>query len=158
GRIIGDGAIVAAATAMPTTRAALLATKGFHGRGAQRYVDRWLEAIQRAADMDEDDLPTRAPRSDGPPTPRAWAERDPVAAERLVKAREGIALLAEEHDVPAENLLAPDTVRRLMWTPPEAEAASVAAALRAHGARPWQVELTTPVILDAIASVEPAEE
>jgi ribonuclease D len=158
GRIIGDSAIVAAATAMPTTRATLLATKGFHGRGAQRYADRWVDAIQRAADLAEDDLPARAPRTDGPPTPRAWAERDPVAAERLAKAREAIALVSEEYDVPAENLLAPDTVRRLMWTPPEAEPTAVAAALLAHGARPWQIELTTPLIVDAIASTEPAEE
>jgi ribonuclease D len=154
GRIIGDSAIVAAATAMPTTRAALLSTKGFHGRGAQRYADRWVEAIQRAAEMPEDDLPARAPRTDGPPTPRAWAERDPVAAERLTRAREAIAQLSEEHDVPAENLLAPDTVRRLMWTPPAPDAAAVGAELRAHGARPWQVELTTPLLVDAIASAE----
>jgi ribonuclease D len=158
GRIIGDSAIIAAATAMPTTRATLLATKGFHGRGAQRYADRWVEAIQRAADMAEDDLPARAPRADGPPTPRAWAERDPVAAERLVKAREAIALLAEEYDVPAENLLAPDTVRRLMWSPPAAEPTAVAAELQAHGARPWQIELTTPLIVEAIASAQPATE
>ena len=45
-----------------------------------------------------------------------------------------------------------------MWTPPEAEATAVAAELRAHGARPWQIELTTPLIVDAIASVEPAAE
>jgi ribonuclease D len=152
GRIIGDSAIVAAATAMPVTRTALLATKGFHGRGAQRYADRWVEAIQRAAEMAEDDLPARAPRTDGPPTPRAWAERDPVAAERLTKAREGITRLSEEHDIPAENLLAPDTVRRVMWTPPAPDAAAVAAELLAHGARPWQVELTTPLLVDAIAS------
>jgi ribonuclease D len=158
GRIIGDGAIVAAATAMPTTRSALLTTKGFHGRGAQRYADRWVEAVERAADMAEDDLPARAPRADGPPTPRAWAERDPVAAERLAKAREGIALLADEHGVPAENLLAPDTVRRLMWTPPEAGAAAVDAELRAYGARPWQIELTTSLIVDAIASAGPSGE
>ena len=101
GRIIGDGAIIAAAMAMPTTRVRRCsAPRGFHGRGAQRYADRWLDALERAATMPEDDLPVRAPRTDGPPTPRAWAERDPVAAERLTLARDGITALSEEHGAP----------------------------------------------------------
>jgi ribonuclease D len=154
GRIIGDGAIVAAAMAMPTTRSELLETRGFHGRGAQRYSDLWLSAVQRAATMPEDDLPVKAPRSDGPPTPRAWAERDPVAAERLARAREAIGRLSEEVDVPAENLMSPDSVRRVLWTPPGADAEAVAARLTSYGARPWQVEL----VVDAIADAEPQPE
>jgi ribonuclease D len=152
GRIIGDGAIVAAATAMPATRSDLLATRGFHGRGAQRYADRWLEAIERAREMDEDDLPMRAPRTDGPPTPRAWAERDPVAAERLTLAREGMNRLSEEHQVPAENLLSPDTVRRVMWEPAGSDVAAISGQLAELGARPWQVELTAPMLTDAVTS------
>ncbi len=158
GRIIGDGAIVAAALAMPTTRAELLGTRGFHGRGAQRYSDRWLEALERAATMPEDDLPVRAPRTDGPPTPRAWAERDPVAAERLTFARDAITSLSDELDIPAENLVSPDTVRRVMWTPPSADAAAVAERLTSYGARAWQVELVTPLLVDAITAAEPDDE
>ncbi len=157
GRIIGDAAIVAAAQAMPTTRGELMGTRGFHGRGASRYSDEWLTALHRAATMDEDDLPARAPRTDGPPVPRAWAERDPVAAERLVLARDGLAQLSEEHDVPVENLLTPDSVRRLLWSPPgDGGAAAVAARLTEYGARPWQVELVGPVLVEAIAEAGPS--
>jgi ribonuclease D len=157
GRIIGDGAIVAAATAMPTTRADLMGTRGFHGRGASRYADEWLAAIERAATMPEEQLPVRAPRTDGPPVPRAWAERDPVAAERLTLAREGLAALSEEHTIPVENLLVPDYVRRLLWAPPgDGDAAAVAARLTEYGARPWQVELVGPVLVAAIAEAGPA--
>jgi ribonuclease D len=157
GRIIGDAAIVAAAQAMPTTRGELMGTKGFHGRGASRYSDEWLAALARAAAMDEDDLPVRAPRTDGPPVPRAWAERDPVAAERLALARDGLARLSEEHNVPVENLLTPDSVRRLLWSPPgDGSAMSVAARLAEYGARPWQVELVGPVLVEAIAEAEPS--
>jgi ribonuclease D len=144
--------------AMPTTRAALLGTRGFHGRGAQRYSDVWLDAIERAASMSEDDLPVRAPRTDGPPTPRAWAERDPVAAERLTLARDAITRLSEELDVPAENLMSPDSVRRVMWTPPGPDAEAVATRLTSYGARPWQVELVTPLLVEAIAGAEPQPE
>jgi len=162
GRILPDAAIVAAATALPTDRDALMATKGFHGRGADRYATRWVAALARAAQLDEDDLPTRAPRGDGPPLPRAWAEKDPVAARRLVLAREALTALAEEHHLPVENVLTPDYLRRTLWTPPksrepEALAAAVADQLSGYGARAWQVELAGPVLVDAIltADVEP---
>jgi ribonuclease D len=155
GRIVGDSALVAAALADPVSKTDLLATKGFHGRGAQRYADRWVEALERARDLTEDQLPVRAPRTDGPPTPRAWAERDPVAAERLVLARDGMARLSEEHRVPAENLLSPDTVRRVMWEPAGSDTDAISTQLRDLGAREWQVGLTAPMLADAVATAQP---
>lgn len=159
GRILPDSAIVVAAQAMPTDRASLLATKGFHGRGAERYANRWVAALREAAELPESDLPTRSPRGDGPPLPRAWAEKDPVAARRLALARDAMSALAEEHHLPVENLLTPDYLRRTLWTPPRArEAATLATAvadqLRAFGAREWQVELTNPILVDAILTAE----
>ena len=155
GRIIPDSAIVAAAQALPETRDQLLAVKGFHGRGAERYAARWVAALKAVAALDESELPTRAPRSDGPPLPRAWAERDPVAARRLAFAREALIRLAEELQLPVENLLTPDYLRRVLWTPPatrdpETLTAAVADVLGGLGARRWQIELTGPAITQAI--------
>jgi ribonuclease D len=159
GRIIPDAAIVVAALAAPTDKAQLLATKGFHGRGAERYATRWVAALKRAASMDEADLPARSPRSDGPPLPRAWAERDPVAARRLALARAEITTLAATHELPVENLLTPDFLRRVLWTPPETRepvqlAAEVAAMLIGLGARQWQVDLAGPVLVSAILGAD----
>ena len=159
GRIIPDSAIVAAAQAMPTDRDALLSLRGFHGRGAERYAARWVAALRSVAELDESELPTRTQRSDGPPLPRAWAERDPVAARRLVLARESLTALADELVLPAENLLTPDYLRRVLWTPPAtrdpgALEAAVATALSGLGARPWQVELTDPLITQAILDAD----
>jgi ribonuclease D len=163
GRILPDSAIVAAATAMPTDRRALLATPGFHGRGASRYSSTWVDALQRVREMSEDELPTRAPRGDGPPHPRTWAEREPVADRRFKAAREAMLNLAEVHHLPVENLLTPDYLRRLMWTPPETRdpaglAEAVRAQLASYGARPWQAELITGALVGAIlgADAEPA--
>jgi ribonuclease D len=163
GRILPDTAIVEAALAMPTDKAALLSTKGFHGRGAERYASRWIAALREARELPEDQLPARTLRGDGPPAPRAWAEKDPVAARRLAIAREAVVALGVEHSLPVENLLTPDYLRRVLWTPPatrepEQLAEEVGAALAAYGARPWQVELTAPVITEAIlrADAEPA--
>jgi ribonuclease D len=167
GRIIPDAAIVAAAQAMPSDRAALLSTRGFHGRGAERYSSRWVAALQEVRAMDEADLPTRSPRGDGPPLPRAWAEKDPVAARRLQLAREALTTLAEEQGMPAEQLLTPDYLRRTLWSPPQVREPGalldeVAGLLAGYGARSWQIGLTSPVltraILDADADVpEPAD-
>jgi len=59
--------------------------------------------------------------------------------------------VAAAHGLPAENLLAPDAVRRLSWEPPDpATAAAVAAVLADYGARPWQAELTAGPLAQAL--------
>jgi ribonuclease D len=158
-RIIPDSAIIAAALAMPTTRTALKATKGFYGRGADRYAGRWVAVLTQVRDLPESQLPTRTPRADGPPPPRAWADKDPVAARRLQLAREAVTALSEEQDVPAENLLTPDFVRRVLWSPPETReeeplTRAISMALRDMGARAWQVRLTAPLLASAVLAAD----
>ena len=95
----------------------------------------------------------RGPKSDAPPPPRAWAEKDPAAAARLVAARQVVSDLSDAHQVPAENLLQPDLLRRLCWTPPTVlDVEEISAFLRAGGARPWQVELVAQRLADAFAA------
>lgn len=161
GRIIPDAAIVAAAQAMPTDRGALLKTRGFHGRGAERYAGRWLAALREAQEMPADALPTRSPRGDGPPLPRAWAEKDPVAAKRLQLAREEMARLAERQGMPVENLLTPDYLRRTLWTPPRTREPGtlldeIVAQLAGYGARSWQIALTAPILTTATLEADAA--
>ena len=159
GRILPDSAIVAAATAAPDDKDTLLGTKGFHGRGAERYAKRWLAAIREAQELDEDELPARAGRGDGPPVPRAWAERDAVAARRLQLAREEMTTLAEEHQLPVENLLTPDTLRRVLWTPPATRepgelVEAVVDQLSGLGARGWQIALVAPVVVRSVLEAD----
>ncbi|MYV70522.1 ribonuclease D, partial [Streptomyces sp. SID2131] len=72
---------------------------------------------------------------------------------RLSAARAAVSALAEELNLPQENLITPDTVRRVCWEPPSpADADHVAAALTGHGARPWQVELVTPLLVKALTA------
>ena len=151
GRIIPDSAIVEAATALPRDRSTLLGMRGFHGRGAQRYVSVWVDALRRARELPDAELPHTSARYDGPPPPRAWAEKNPAAAARLAAGRTALQQLGEELTVPVENLLTPDYVRRLLWQPPAADVAAVESALRDFGARAWQVELTAGVLAAAIA-------
>ncbi|MGO4385566.1 HRDC domain-containing protein [Specibacter sp. RAF43] len=153
-RLIPDTAIVAAAKAMPTTVPALLALAGFHGRAAKRDAPRWLHAIQEA--KKGTDLPPLQVPHNAPPAPRIWADRDPDAAARYATARPRMAALAAELNIPAENVLTPDHLRRICWRPPTPiTAETVAEALAELGARPWQVGATTALLTEALAHPEP---
>jgi len=86
-----------------------------------------------------------------------WSRRKPEAAERLDRVRTGLAELSQRVSVPAENLLTPDLVRRLVWDwQPVTDAATVIDAFLAEaGARPWQRELTVPVLTEALTAAPP---
>jgi ribonuclease D len=139
GRVLSDAAIIAAAEANPRDERELFSVPGFGGRSVRRMAQVWLDALAEAGALSDADLP-QPQASDGPPPPHRWAERDPVAAARLARCREVVTHLATENNVPPETLVAPDTVRRLAWTPPEKlDGDAVADALAGMGARPWQV-------------------
>ncbi|MGM1075349.1 HRDC domain-containing protein [Streptomyces sp. H28] len=151
GKVLSDAAIVEAALALPADAQALGALNGFGQRTSRRQLEQWQAAVDRARSLSEHQLPQPGQQVTGPPPPRAWADKDPAAAARLSAARAGVTALAERLNLPQENLITPDTVRRVCWEPPaDVDAESVAAALAGHGARPWQVELVTPVLVDAL--------
>jgi ribonuclease D len=55
--------------------------------------------------------------------------------------------------MPVENLLTPDTLRRIAWQPPaDISPEWIASALGALGARPWQIEATAQTISEAFVS------
>ena len=138
GRVLPDSAIVEAARAAPTTIAALAGVSGFKGRGAKRHAQEWFAAIRRAHTEADQALPRPSAQvSDGPPPAHRWHERDPEAARRLAAVRTVIAALSDEHSLPAENMLQPDSVRRLAWQPPDpVTGEAVAAHLPATGPGP----------------------
>lgn len=53
--------------------------------------------------------------------------------------------------MPQENLITPDTVRRVCWEPPKDPTPdAVGYALAGYGARHWQIEQVTPLLVDAL--------
>lgn len=153
GKVLSDAAIVEAALAVPANVHALAALNGFGHRMGRRQLEQWQAAVDRAKALTEAQLPTPGQPVAGPPPPRAWADKDPAAAARLSAARAAVSALAEQLNMPQENLITPDTVRRVCWEPPkEVSAETVAEALAGHGARPWQVEQVTPVLVAALSA------
>lgn len=152
GRILPDRAMVNAATTLPASQAALIQLPVFSGPANRRQAHRWYGAINRGLRLPDNALPPMSLPADGPPPPRAWADREPDAAQRLTAARTLISDLSQRLSVPAENLLTPDYLRRLCWRPPNpVNPVTVAQALADQGARPWQIDLLAESLTNALS-------
>ncbi|GGY52474.1 MULTISPECIES: HRDC domain-containing protein [Streptomyces] len=153
GKVLSDSAIIEASLALPAHVNALTALTGFGHRMGRRQLEQWQAAVDRAKALSEAELPQPGQALQGPPPPRAWADKDPAAAARLSAARASVSELAERLNMPQENLITPDTVRRVCWEPPgDRSSSAVAAALAAHGARPWQIAQVTPLLTAALTA------
>ncbi len=159
GRVLRDQAIIAAAIAKPTSFDELMKVREFQSRGTKRRAPQWYKAIERAMQLPESELPPRrGPASDGPPEPRSWQDKRPDAFARLSAAKATVSALADKHDLPQENLIQPDAVRRLCWDYPDPSPEGVRAYLEGRGARPWQVNIVSAPLAEALAAAEVPEE
>jgi ribonuclease D len=150
GRVLPDSAIIAAAESDPKDERTLLGIPGFGGRSVRRLARVWLDALDEARALPDDELPVNQPM-DGPPPPHRWAERDPIAAARLARCRHVVVTTAQAHTLPPENLISPDFIRRLAWSPPdEVTTQTVGDILRGFGARAWQVGLIAEDLAEAL--------
>jgi ribonuclease D len=161
GRLVPDAALTAAARTLPASKRELASLKEFTGRASRTQLDRWWAAIETG--LATTDLPVLRPPGDGMPPPRVWSDKNPVADRRLKLARAAVTKRAEELDLPVENLLTPDTLRRLAWSPPaDLSVESVSGVLASLGARPWQIGETAQLIhaafVESLQEPEPASE
>ncbi|MGW3907386.1 HRDC domain-containing protein [Streptomyces sp. NPDC005056] len=153
GKVLGDGAIIEAALSLPPNTQALTTLPGFGHRMGRRQLEQWQAAIDRAKALPEAELPQPGQPLLGPPPPRSWADKDPAAAARLSAARAAVSELAERLHMPQENLITPDTVRRVCWEPPKNPTPdAVEDALTMYGARRWQIEQVAPLLLSALTT------
>ncbi|CAB4555463.1 MAG: ribonuclease D [Actinobacteria bacterium] len=159
GRLIPDSSILVAATEKPKTRPELAAMKSFSGRASRSYLDTWWEAIQVAHKATV--LPALKPeKTDALPNHRNWINKLPEADRRLKYAKASLVELSEKKLVPLENLLTPELLRQVSFTPPETlTVQALSEKLTQLGARPWQIELTAGLIVDAfnLAETAPAD-
>jgi ribonuclease D len=158
GRLVPDSSLVAAAKALPESKRALAALREFNGRASRSELDRWWSAIE-VGNAAEDAPVLRMP-GDVIPPPRSWSERNPAADRRLKLARASVTTLAEERNIPVENLLTPELLRRVAWAPPDPLIPdALRTALAEQGARQWQLDETVDTIFTAfVEASQPAED
>jgi ribonuclease D len=158
GRLIPDSSILVAATEKPRSRPELAAMKSFSGRASRSYLDLWWDAVQTANKATE--LPALRPeRTDAIPNHRNWITKFPEADRRLKFAKAALIEISEKNLVPLENLLTPEILRQVSFSPPEPLSQELLASKLAElGARNWQVEQTSKAIEQAftLAAKAPA--
>ncbi len=149
GRIATDKVLIEIADRAPTSVEDLPAGH----RPIARYGRQWVRAVRTALDLPESEWPERVVRAEGPPPARSWADRDPVAAERLARTRAALVAFAEERRIPPENVVSPEPLRRVVWTPPkDIDEAGFRGALLDEGVRPWQADIVAPILTQAFAT------
>jgi len=148
GRLLPDRSIVAVAIDTPENKKALAGMKSFHGRASRKELDRWWSALDRG--LKTDDLPALRAVSTTLPPPRTWVDKAPDAHRRYVIARDALTRVAESIDIPVENVLTPDHLRRVCWDPnDDSSPSAIDAQLQALGARRWQRDIVVPLLVEA---------
>lgn len=127
-------------------------------RSHKALAEHWAGVVEAALAQPASMHPKAAAREPGMPPPKAWPERFPAAADRWQRIRPALNTLATELGIPPEVLISPETVRRLAWEPGDAlsSADALGTQLATAGARPWQIELCTPAIIEAMNAPAPA--
>ena len=162
GKLLNDSAIVELAIAVPTTKKEFekcLRPLGLRARWLEN-LQLWLDSIASAVALPEDQWPTMRTNADTLPPIKLWRDKFPEKFAPLSHARAAIELIAEENQIPVENLITPEHVRRVCWKPPVGATSAlsvleVESALSELGARQWQIELVAPALAAALLEREP---
>ena len=162
GKLLNDSAIVELAIAVPTTKKEFekcLRPLGLRARWIEN-LQLWLDSIASAVALPEDQWPTMRTNADTLPPIKLWRDKFPEKFAPLSHARAAIELIAQENQIPVENLITPEHVRRVCWKPPVGATSTlsvslVESALSELGARQWQIDLVAPSLAAALLEREP---
>lgn len=158
GRILPDTSLVDAALVFsrltPQEVVDVINTQpGFTGPLARRQRTAWSGAVTDALTLAPGDMPQREPRHPIPPH-RVWAQLNEAANRRWEAARPAVLSLAEEHNLPAENLMTVSTLAELIWSDSfDGSDAGLRAAMTRAGARPWQQDLLAAPLAQALLDI-----
>ncbi len=159
GRVLGDEAIVEIAIKRPTTAEEMAKVISWRTKLDPPPLTRWLEVLNKSLNTPiAEQVELRTP-SQGLPPIKIWKDKNPLGYARLTHARGKIAELSTEIEVPAENLITPELVRKICWALPGVDQSQYEKFVKdqlAHlGARPWQINQVAPLIANALLETEP---
>jgi ribonuclease D len=159
GRVLGDDAIIELATKRPDNLEAVAKLIGRRTRLEAPPFNRWLSVLTLALKTPLDSQPELRVASQSLPPIKIWKDRNPLGYARLTHARAALIELSTQIQIPTENLVTPELVRKICWQQPPATNSEyedfVIGQLASMGARPWQIELVTPGIAASLPQTEP---
>jgi ribonuclease D len=162
GKLLNDTAIVELAIAAAVTKKEFekaLRPLGLRARWLEN-LPLWLSCVSAAIALPEDQWPAMRTNADTLPPIKLWRDKFPEKYAPLSHARAAIEVIAHDNEIPIENLITPEHVRRVCWKAPtgSTETLSIAAveqALTELGARQWQIALVAPALAAALLEKEP---
>jgi ribonuclease D len=162
GKLLNDSAIVELAIAVPTNKKEFekcLRPLGLRARWLENLA-LWLDSIATAVALPEDQWPAMRTNADTLPPIKLWRDKFPERFAPLSHARAALELISQENQIPVENLITPEHVRRICWKPPigatsTLSVSEVEKALTELGARQWQIDLVAPALAAALLEREP---
>jgi ribonuclease D len=153
GKLLNDSAIVELAINSPTNKREfdkVLRPIGLRERWKEN-LDIWLAAIESAVALPENEYPEMRAAGDSMPPTKIWKERFPEKYAPFTHARAVVEARAAELNIPVENLIAPDVIRKLVWN----SSTDVTQDALKLGARPWQVAEIADLVGAALLEREP---
>jgi ribonuclease D len=162
GKLLNDSAIVELAIAVPTNKKEFektLRPLGLRARWMEN-LQLWLDSIAAAVSTPEEQWPAMRTNADTLPPIKLWRDKFPEKFAPLSHARAAIELIAQENQIPVENLITPEHVRRICWKPPVGATSTLSISevekgLSELGARQWQIDLVAPALAAALLEREP---
>lgn len=137
GRILNDAQLIDIASS--SNWEAALSLPFMKLRGINRNLDTWANAFETGINIPTSELPPLKVKSDTVPHPRNWQTRHPEAFAKLEAIRAAISTLAEELQIPTENLITPEVVRKAVWFKPS-DLSELEKILDENRVRHWQRE------------------
>lgn len=159
GRVLGDEAIVELAIKRPDNLEEVAKVIGWRTRLEAPPFNRWLKVLTESLKTPITDQVELRLISQSMPPIKIWKEKNPLGYARLTHARAALIELSKQLQIPTENLITPDYVKRICWQEPPTNMSEyesfVAGELTRLGARGWQLEQVVSLIAPALSATEP---
>lgn len=159
GRVLGDEAIVELAIKRPDNLEEVAKVIGWRTRLETPPFGRWLKILSASLKTPISEQVELRVASQSLPPIKIWKEKNPLGYARLTHARAALIELSMQLQIPSENLITPDYVKRICWQEPPKNMSDyesfVAQELNRLGARSWQVEQVVSIIAPTLSATEP---
>jgi ribonuclease D len=167
GRLLSDLVIVELAQKKPDSFEALtelsIVRERIRHEHQRTHLKTWWKVLSGVYEMDQSHWPDMRARGEGLPPPKIWRDKYPIAYIHYQHARVLLTEIATGLDLPLENLLTPELVKKVIFDEgnectylnSEECRTKVSEVLKQGNARKWQIELTLDALAQALCESEP---
>lgn len=159
GRVLADLAIIDLATIRPDNLEEIAKIIGWRSKLDSPPFAIWLDVLNQSKVTPIEQQPEFRVASKNMPPMKIWKEKNPLGYARLSHARAALTELSNQIQIPSENLITPEIVKKICWQEPPANSSEyegyVFDQLTLLGARPWQIDQVVALIAGHLSATEP---